>query len=250
MNHDAMIPSVLADLEIPFQGIVQKSSSEDDGFFVYVKIDRDASGRQIPSNSTLQKAKDSLHQSGVLIEFLLSDSVINDLESGLRATLLHRFPRHVRNVFVSIDRKSAVVWIDPKPEAANVFDDIESTVKIYLKEFEFELKSTVFTTNENLPTDFYILRIVRLLSPAPLELIRGELKLREFSVPSDDWLKRKLEVLRKRGLLVWIKPDPATAVGRPPLYALSLTALKSLGTVKSKSSPDITRLLAFARSGS
>ncbi|SER62354.1 hypothetical protein SAMN04244573_03993 [Azotobacter beijerinckii] len=250
MNHDALISSVLAEFEIPLQGIVQKSSTESDGYFVYIKIDRDASGRQVPGNATLQKARNALHQAGVVIEFLLNDSIINDFESGLRATLLHRFPGYVRNAFVSVERKSAMVWIDPKPGAANIFGDIENVVKSYLKQFEFELKSAVFTIDENLPTDFYILRVVRLLSPAPLELIRDELKGHEFSVPSDDWLKRKLEVLRKRGLLVWIKPDPTNAVGRPPLYALSLTALRALGTIKSKSSPDITRLLAFARSGS
>lgn len=250
MNADDLIISILSDLEITLQGFVQISPTETPSYFVYVKTSRDSTGRQIPSNITLGKAKSTLKEHGVTIEFLLNDATISDFESGLRATLLHRFPDHVRNSFVSAEGGAAKVWIDPKPGGAGVFGDIESVVKSYLEQFDFRLNSIVLTADEALPTEFYILKVVRLLSPASLDKIRDFLRRNEFTIPSDDWLKRKLEVLRKRGLLVWIKPPSAEATGSPPLYALSLQALKSLGTVKAKSSPDITRLLAFARSGS
>jgi hypothetical protein len=249
VNHDERVASVLAEFEIALQGMVRQSLNADSGYFVYIKIDRDSANRQTPSNVKLQKAKEVLRQSGVVVEFLLNDSTINDVESGLRATLLHRFPRHVRNVFVSVERTSAAVWVDPKPGAVDVFYDIESVIKIYLEQFEFELKSIVFTVDANLPTNLFIIKIVRLLSPAPLNLIRDKLQEHDFSIPSDDWLKRKLEVLRKHGLLVWIRPDQGGTNGDAPLYALSLKALRSLGAIKARSSPDITRLLAFARSG-
>lgn len=243
MRKDEVVTELAAE-GLSVAGVVERAGEDEVGFFVYVPVVRDKSGKQSPSNHKLKKIRNSFSERCVVLEFLLTDEVANDIESGLRATLLFAYPDAIRNSFMSLDSSNAHVWIDPKPNAVEHLEKIDSTVRSYLKKFKLSLVALAFTVDENLPTGFSMLRLLRIFAPVSLGVFSSKLQERKFTIPSEDWLRRKLDGLRKKGLVVWLKGEG----DQPHGYALSLKALRGLGTDKKRSSADITRLLAIARS--
>lgn len=237
------IATKLSSEQLNIAGIVEKSADESTGYFVYVSVARDHEGVQSPSNFKLKKLKEGFSEQGIDLDFILSDELANDIEAGLRATLLINHADSIRNVFLSLNSREARVWIDPKPNAQEHLNEIDSTARLYLLGFKLSLLSISFTINENLPTAFVILKILRICAPASLNELSDKIQSKKLTIPSDDWLKRKLDGLRKKELVVWLKGEPE----HPHSYALSLKALKALGTEKKRSSADITRLLAIAK---
>lgn len=237
------IATELASNQLNIAGIVEKSADENSGYFVYVSVTRDREGVQSPSNFKLKKIKDNFNERGVVLDFIISDELANNIEAGLRATLLINHSDFIRNVFLSLDSREARVWIDPKPNAQEHLTEIDSTARLYLRGFKLKLLSTSLTINENLPTAFVILKALRICAPASLNELSDKIKSKNLAIPSDDWLKRKLDGLRKKELVVWLKGE----LDQPHSYALSLKALKALGTEKKRSSADIVRLLAIAK---
>jgi hypothetical protein len=208
-------------------------------FLVFVKVVRDKDNRQIPSNIRLNTLKAEALDSGWQLEFLLTDAHSDDAEAGLRATLIHGFGDSVRNVFLSIKGKAAYVWLDQKRD---IGEDLRN--EIWLKASQFlsnvglETQSVSALSGQNLPGKLVVLRSIRQLSPVSLQMLAGHLAERGFSVPSEDWLRRRLEVFRKAGEVVWIQGGK---------YGLSSYSLSKLGTSKNRNSPDLSRLLALAK---
>lgn len=182
-----------------------------------------------------------LAEQGVGVEFLLTDAHAQDVEAGLRATLLHAFGGSVRNVFASVQGPKASIWIEPKHQLAeDELSAIKNRASKFLDEVGVRLEFLTTTVDENLPSVYLCLRVIRQHAPIdPLKLTEL-LRVRGFVIPSDDWLLRRLDAMRRSGRLV--RQDG----GR---YSLTLAALRDLGTVKGRSSPDISRLLALARRG-
>jgi hypothetical protein len=212
---------------------------ENGTLLAYVAVKKDLDGRQIPSNRKIEEVKKSLLDAGVLVDFLVHDELGQDIESGLRATLLMSFPNEVRNAFLSISGGAAQVWIDPK----RTFDEellkaVERRVRQYLKVFNVDLDSLVRTTTENLPGVTACLSLIRHLAPVLSSELERALTSHGFTVPSEDWLKRRLDSMRKEGRIVRMANGT---------YALTLLSLQRLGTAKGKRSPDVNRMLALAR---
>lgn len=237
------IAAELASESFNIAGIIERAAGEDAGYFVYISVARDAGGVQTPSNFKIKKVKDSFNSRGITLDFIISDEIADNIESGLRATLLVNHPDAVRNVFLSLDSRNASVWVDPKPNAQESLNKLDDTTRHYLRGFNLNLVSLALTVNENLPTALVILKTLRICAPSSLSDLSARMS-NNFTIPSEDWLRRKLEGLRKKELVVWLKGQPPE---QPHSYALTLKALKALGTEKKRSSPDITRLLAIVK---
>lgn len=210
--------------------------------FVPIAIARDTSGRQIPANSTLHRLASLLGQLGVNVQFLLRHERSEEIELGLRATILHSHIDHVRNVFASLEPARARVWIEPKHTLTeDQLLEIKARAHAFLQLFDITLAAILLTTEELLPSKLAMLSVIRQLSPASLPDIAQELARRGLPVPSTDWLARRLDALRKSSDVV--RQSGGT-------YVLTRGALHRLGTVKSRRSPDLSRLLALARRGS
>jgi hypothetical protein len=223
---------------IPVSGSVIRGADGDNHYFVFIDVQRDARGRQIPTRAKLEAAKELLREKGDLIDFLLRDAATHDIEAGLRATLLHSFGELLRNSFVSSWAKDAFVWVVPKKQLTDPeFDEIERKARIFLENVGLRLAQIARTWGENLPSKTKCVAMLRQVSPVSSAELARFLREADFVVPSDDWMTRRLDALRKAGLVVRMKS------GR---YALTLRALKSLGTVKGPLSPDLSRLLALA----
>lgn len=207
--------------------------------FVFVKVHKDIENKQRPSNKKLSEVKDVLRLKGHKIEFVLIDAVARDLEAGLRATLLRAHGDDLRNVFLSVIGRRATLWIDPKRHLSDaIVDAIRRRASVLLEAGNIDLEAIESTVGSNLPTNTACLQTLRQIAPASMELLKAVLIERRLNIPSDDWLRRRLDSLRKAGSVV--RNEDGT-------YALSGMALRSLGSGKGRASPDVKRVLAIAR---
>lgn len=236
---EVVVLQVLEEHGISPAGALIRDDTADERYFVFVNVGRSSENRQVPSNRRLHEAREHLAQQGVRVEFLLKDTLADDIEAGLRATILHAFINQVRNVFLSVSEGRAHIWIEPK----TIPDDdamprMRERALHFLADFGLTIGSIRSTVNENLPSKLALLGVLRLHAPVTLLELRGQLEAVTFVVPSAEWLNRRLDALRREGAVV------RTEAG---LYALSLRCLTTLGTKKNAASPDVTRLLAMAR---
>lgn len=235
------IEELLVSRGLTLSGPLAKHDGDSKSVFVFINISRDIDGHQKPSNLYLKKIRDEFETQGVKINYILNNNSDYDLVSGLRATLLNAFPDHVRNAFLTLDRRSAVVWIVPKVSGIReIKEKITSRVKTYLENADIALEAIRLTVDENLPTRTAILSELRIAAPATTEVLIFRLTEKGFTEPPKDYVNRHLDALRKSNQVVRKKDGN---------YCLTANALKVLGTVKRRSSPDITRLLDLARRG-
>lgn len=231
--------NLLAQEGLSVQGAVIKDSSGNGQVFVYVPVRRNSEGHQVPSNRSLHRIQSSLLEEGLKVEFILTDSHSQDIEAGIRATMLHAFGDDVRNAFLSTEGCSATVWLEPKREISMATHSaIERKIRAFLREVGLELSSVLSTNSESLPSKFALLKALRHVAPADVAKLKAELILRGLTVPSEDWLRRKLDTLRKG--------DSIVRLGNGS-YAIPAKTLDSLGTQRVGGSPDVARLLALVQ---
>ena len=235
----AFISTSLAEVGVETAGSIIQDSANENHFFVYVSVIRDAENKQNPSNRQLRKAQELIEPQGLTVEFLLSDAGSHDIEAGLRATILHAFGGEIRNVFLSVDNRKAYIWLDQKRELDEaVLLEVERKSRLYLDGLDLEFGSLLTTSNGNLPGKLACLNAIRQLAPVTAADLLHELMRREFNVPSEDWLMRRLDVLRKSRQIIRLSNAK---------YVLSQATLANLGTSRGRNSPDISKMLAFAR---
>ena len=241
MSDAREIEGYLRAAEIPVSGSAIRGVEGSNFYYVFVEVRRDVRRRQVPTNSHLKAVKERLKEKGYLVDFLLKDATMRDVEAGLRATLLYSFGESLRNSFLSSRAKEAFVWVVPKRQLTDTeLGEIGGKARLFLDEVGLTLAEITTTSGENLPSKTRCIAMLRQVAPATSAELAGLLREADFVVPSDDWMTRRLDVLRKAGLVVRMKS------GR---YALSLRSLKGLGTVKGHSSADLSRLLALASKG-
>jgi hypothetical protein len=233
------VRSAVAAFHLPLAGEVLLNPSVDNGVLVSIYVSRDAGGRRIPSGKTIAKLTEAILAVGATAEYLLIDETAQQLEEGVRASLINSFPSLVRNSYLTVTDGVAQVWVEKKKDLS---DDerarLTEHVRTYARLFNLRGASLHVTSDFALATPTEVLRAIRRLAPANCEQICRELEDRGFSVPSLQWVNHRFDLLRKGGLIVRMSDRT---------YALTRKALHQLGTIKNKRSPDIGRLLALAR---
>lgn len=241
MEPSETISATLLRYGVPIAGQPIKGSETGSPYIAHILVARDAQGRQEPSQKRLVEAKAIVEAQGIPIEFVLINQRIEHAEQNLRAGMLASHGDLIRNIFLTTRGSKTEVWVETKSKI-----DLENGKAIEKAIFEFgrvnRIKSIIIRLmdEKTIPTSFEILSTIRRVSPVSCETLKEELEVKSFSVPSLDWVNRKFDALRKAGLVVRISDRK---------YALTLEGLHRLGTRKSRSSPDIARLLALARSG-
>lgn len=239
MFEPAQLVLKLEELGIRVVGTVVRDAVPEDRFLVFVGVTRSPDNKQVPSNRKLNDAREVLAEFGVQVEFLLHDPQANDIEAGLRATLLHAFSDHVRSAYMSVTKGVGHVYLDPKKQ---IDDDMRSLIRRkaehFLTGFDIKLGTLEPTVGEAFPGTLACLSAIRQMSPVTVEGLSTQLVKVGFVVPSIDWLTRRLDVMRRNERIVRLEGGS---------YALALATLRALGTKKNRESPDIARLLALAR---
>ncbi len=242
VSKESLIKHALEQHALVSIGPIVSSTSEQPVFFATIQVIRDSSGKQIPANRLLHSIRNDLLPHDVKLEFLLRYENSEEIETGLRATLLHSHIDHIRNIFASFDSSNAYLWIEPKHALEqSTVNELTKRAQAFLKLFDLSLSTVSITSEEVLPGKLALLTAIRFLAPATLTSTSIELARRGFKIPSADWLVRRLDGLRKAGNVVRLSSGE---------YALTQLSLHALGTSKNRSSPDVSRLLALARRGS
>lgn len=241
MTAESRIEQFLRGHGVPVSGSIVRDGYDGPRFYVFVEVTRDGNYRQVPSNITLHKLRNKLSEEGTNVEFILTDGAQRDIEISVRASLLHSFGMLVRNSFISTTHNTAEIWLDTKKTLTNdQLAEIKNNAEIMLAHFGLKLGHIQFANADNLPSQTICIVALRKLAPAELSKIAYLLRKNGFTVPSNDWLSRTFDNLRKKGFVVRLKSEK---------YALSLAGLKALGTAKNAKSPDLSRLLDLARRG-
>lgn len=237
MSDMKTIYTLLLQNGIEITGEISHDPHGDRKYFAFVPTSRNKKNHQVPSNKKLWEIADELKKLGVELQFLLTDETGGDIEAGLRATLIHEFGGAVRNVFMTTSGKVAHVWLDLKRE---ISEAERNAIRVqsgrFLSKFTIQVQSIQPLSSGRVPSSTTILKLLRIISPADQKSLFNEIINRNFEIPSSNWLSRKLDGLRKSGDIV--RMDNGT-------YALSLSGIKRLGSSKSRSSPDIARVLAL-----
>jgi hypothetical protein len=239
MYDEATLLQLFNERDVPVSGRIAADIYNASHFYVFVEVSRDRDNHQIPTNKALNDLKELLLNQQVVVEFILTDASGQDIEAGFRASMIHSFGAYVRNAFLTIMGGEANAWISPKVSISEeTLEQMEHKSRIFLDNYDLKLGRLEFTSTANLPSKFVFLQVLRSISPADPSAINLALRAKHFTVPSDNWTSRMLDNLRKGGFIVRLKSG---------CYALSLAGLKALGTAKNRRSPDITRMLALAR---
>lgn len=162
-----------------------------------------------------------------------------ELESGVYQLLNRRFKDKIVSFFISFREESLLdSWI----EVSDLDESLRREIEGYLRNLydESSLSGGYFTwlsSSGELPTIPALLRLIKVNQPVHiaslLTLVRDD-----YPTVSKRWLSRKLDLLRRKNLLVWQKLDS---------YALTSAGIAVVPTGKSRSSSDVYRALALGR---
>ncbi len=176
-----------------------------------------------------------------VIVTLRDTQTLDDIAVSLRAVLKHEFPDLVSDVHVSfVTNTAAVVWIESK----TIIDDqkienLKSRTTSELDQFGVRCQAfEIVSPQVPEPSTTAILRSVKVHAPASLEAVNQDLLRRGFFCPSEKWLSYKLDVARKRGLVLRDQD------GR---FLLTAEGLEVVPWSRTASSSDVDRMLSLAR---
>ena len=179
------------------------------------------------------------------VKFLILKGAENiELETGLNALLMKHFPDYVESCFLAIYEPSqADIWIEvvrvPSLSLKDILKKIENLAREFLALYEINLANVHWGGTENefisLPA---ILRVIKIASPVGEAELSSFLIKKGFSIPPGAWLQNKLDMLRKRGVVVR-KQDGN--------YTLSAKGIESVPYGRMRTSSDVERALALGK---
>jgi hypothetical protein len=176
-----------------------------------------------------------------VIVTLRDAQALDDIAVSLRAVLKHEFPAVVSDVYASfVTSTAAVVWVESKTIIGpKVIEQLRSAATRELAEFGVMCRAfDIVLPQQPEPSTTAILRAVKVHAPASLAAVNQDLLRRGFFCPSEKWLSYKLDIARKRGLVLRDQD------GR---FLLTAGGLEVVPWSRTASSSDVDRMLSLAR---
>lgn len=161
------------------------------------------------------------------------------IEGGLFALIKKRFGDIFSSCFLSGDGDRGIVWIEvlPKFSAPNL-DEVAPVISEFLKLYGIQTTELVYGDDHRLPSQPALLRRIKLISPCRLQTIANSIT-ESFGVEVElRWLERKLDTLRRQGLLIRSQDG---------IYSLAERGLHLVPFSRTRVSSDIERILALAK---
>jgi hypothetical protein len=237
----------LADKRIGFVAAVrQKPNSET----VLLVVHEDAVSEIATTGKTSRRQLTYLKNSiarelGLDVEIQISKGKAQeDLEAGLTALLKHRFPNAVQDCFISsLESGFADIWLAGVSKEAIATDKsrraLKEAISEYLKLFSAKLRQLHFGDEEpNVPTSVAILKSIKVFAPVHLHELEANLRTANAILPSASWLRGKLDLLRKQGLILWRQDGQ---------YVVTSSGLAVIPHTKTRTSSDVQRALVLGR---
>lgn len=166
---------------------------------------------------------------------------LDSLEAGLEALLVRRYPDYVSGVYMSfVTGESAQIWVSLKSEATDAhLIQIREQAHDYLDAAALNVEGIEFIPpGLPEPSIAAILRALKALSPIRLETLLEHLESRGFFISNEQWLSRRLDSARKKGLV--LREHSGS-------YVLTATGLDLVPHSRSRSSTDVERMLLLSR---
>lgn len=237
--HEKALRELFVAMNIAIIGDIVLEDSTND---VYVQIESfvNPDGTKSPSRKQLLQIKDEFSTRNFKLHILLSSKQEGQFEELLRGTLFLAFPDILRNVFCSLNVGQALVWIETKRELGTELSAaIEKAAEKFCESQEFTFRGMATIGEVDTPGKVAILSALRTIAPATVDELSIRLAKNGFSIPSNDWLNRRLDSYRKSKNIICSSDKK---------YILAIESLNSLGTSrKGSKSPDVSRLLALWR---
>lgn len=209
-------------------------------YILHLEIARNESGHQRPSKRLLSEISELLTRKGILVKFILSEQGDLEVTATVKTVLDRRYSNFVRNVFVNLSADQKIVWIEPKQQIdPDTEGGIKKVVLDVLNSMGVGGYMVEFTTTVSLPTPTAVLARIRMRAPISKKRLIQVLIEDRFDIPNEDWIDRMLDRLRRGDLILRKKEDQS--------FVLTKKGLISLGSTKTRRSPDVVRALALAR---
>jgi len=195
------------------------------------------SHRQV--NTISKKIGDAL-DAKVFISYSNSKQKDN-IESGLKALASANFKRgKLSDLDISFSDASEInIFVfckdlsdEEKIKWEDLSTDFLSNLNIKVSQFNYEQKQ------KPEPSAMVVLRFSKKIFPFNLNQLSSQLTQDGYHVLSNDWLNARLDLLRKKGLLI------RSSAG---IYRLTQLGLEAVPVTKSRQSSDIERILYLAR---
>ncbi|MCB1054474.1 MAG: hypothetical protein KDD11_03055 [Acidobacteria bacterium] len=169
------------------------------------------------------------------------DEDLRALEAALAQAFLAQSLDLVRSVHIaSVDTGAVRVWLGlrvAEVDAAKI-RDLKSMVKSFFSLYGRSEVLLGFVDFLGEPGTLPILRAIKIEAPVSLRRLVEALSRKGFMVPSESWLRTRLDTLRRKRLLVWSKGGS---------YSLSEAGLRVVRHGVGKRSSDVERVLALGR---
>ncbi|MBS0298712.1 MAG: hypothetical protein JSR32_02070 [Proteobacteria bacterium] len=171
---------------------------------------------------------------------LFQNDAQKELESGFYQILNRKFGGQIVSLYISFRNQSVV---DAFIEVANLTGQLQTEISKHfssvLEDADFQLGSLSWRDSPaDLPTVIALLRVIKVLQPVSITELIVEVQ-KSYSSVSDGWLNHKLDLLRKKGLVLRQKINNT--------YVLSGEALSVIPVGARRNSSDIERALALGR---
>lgn len=185
--------------------------------------------------------KEKIGQSVEFIVFI--DEGFQNIESGLGEFVRRTFNEVKIDTYLSF-YKGNIVDVYFENEINDITDEsffirLKDKVTEFLGSFDMEVRS--FTANvpeKYVPSGMSILNNIKKFSPVTAPQLIENLNNGGSVVPSIDWLRSRLDVLRKNGLILWMEGGT---------YCVTLKGLKAIPHPKSRISSDVLRILELGK---
>lgn len=236
-DYSIALRALFAEARVAITGDIVLDDESND-VYVQTPLTVGSDGVKSPSRTQLLGLKAAAEVLGLRLHVLLVSGLHEEFESLLRATLFLAFPDVLRNVFCSLGVRTALVWVEPKQDlSTELRKAIERAARKFCEVQGFSFEGLVTVGDANTPNKLAILSTLREIAPTNVEKLSEALVAKDFVIPSQDWLARRLDTYRRAKNLVF---------NANKTYALTIQSFRQLGTTKRGStSPDVTRLLAL-----
>ena len=169
------------------------------------------------------------------------DDRVAPLESALLSALETRFPGVYAAVLVSLPQQPpALVWVDTVPDVMHrpSENELNKVAASIFSAFGLERPMARYIDSPEVPSNPMILRGLKVRSPATAEVLAGWLLERNAVIPDLKWLRRKLDTLRRSGLIIRMHNGA---------YTMTEAGLRVVPHTTSRSSSDVERALALSK---
>jgi hypothetical protein len=179
---------------------------------------------------------------GLYVNFkvTMDEADIEGMEAGLNALFRRGLPNRELHCFLSISLGGQVdLWVD-EPSGGLIsqkeLEDLRAIAADYLEKANLFLHG-VHLGGSSLPSTAIVLRSVKVVQPATLESVTGEISRQGFASVPPRWVKAQLDRLRRRGLVIWQRGA----------YSITSAGLLILPVSRGRLSSDVDRALALGK---